>query len=190
MIEVLIALLIFAFGMLGAAGLQLASMKASQFSSQSVVATNLAREYGEIMQAFPAASLSTTSTSTVAFYINATDAAAGATASASCTGAANTCNATQMANALKADWMSRAQTTLPQGKVEVCRDSEPRDSADKRLKTWGNCDNIGSLTLIKMGWAVKASNADSNLNQTWLTDSTRPQFAMVLLGNLSDYRAP
>jgi type IV pilus assembly protein PilV len=190
LIEVLIALLIFAFGMLGAAGLQLASMKSSQFSSQSVVATNLAREYGEIMQAFPESVISTSNTGTVAFFIVSTETSPGAATSEACTGLTKTCDAATMATAMRSDWMSRIQTTLPQGRVEVCRDSEPRDSGDQRLKAWGNCDDSGALTLIKVGWTVKKNNSDSGLDQTWLTDNSRPQFAMALLGNLIDYRAP
>jgi type IV pilus assembly protein PilV len=190
LIEVLIALLIFAFGMLGVAGLQLASMKSIQYSSQSVIATNLAREYGEIMQSFPASVVSTSGTNTVAFFIEYADTPQAASVAKSCTGSSKDCTGADMATALRADWMWRVTSVLPQGRVEVCRDAQPRDTSDKRLKEWDNCDASGSLTVIKLGWTVKGNNAGSGLNQTWMTDSGRPQFAMALLGNLSDYKAP
>ena len=53
LVEILVALVIFAFGLLASVGLLLSSMQATQYSSNSVVASTLAREYGELMQMIP-----------------------------------------------------------------------------------------------------------------------------------------
>jgi prepilin-type N-terminal cleavage/methylation domain-containing protein len=53
LIEVLVALVIFALGMLGAGGLMLASLRSGQFSRNASIATSLARDYSDIMQMIP-----------------------------------------------------------------------------------------------------------------------------------------
>lgn len=61
----LVALIIFAIGLLATASLQLASLRATQFSNQQVVATSFAREYGEIMQLIPASAMRARNSSAV-----------------------------------------------------------------------------------------------------------------------------
>ena len=184
LIEVLISLVIFAFGMLAAAGLQLASLKSSQYSSQAVNATTLAREYGEIMQMIPSATLSSTADGTNSFFIDT--AGANTADAAGCTGAAKTCGATAFVAAMVRDWSMRVSQSLPGGRAEVCRDSTPRDN-DGNLQ-WGGCDDTGEMTLVKVGWAGKTQSVTDaqSTGQTWMTDD-RPRFVMSILGNLKDY---
>lgn len=187
LIEVLISLLIFAFGLLASAGLQLTSMKASQHSAQSVVAAGFAREYAEIMQMIPATVTSTAAIGTNAFFID-TSASATATAADACTGTTAACDASTLISSSVRDWTSRLQSQLPDGRSVVCRDSSPRDSSG--LLEWGGCDDSGQMVLVKIGWRSKnlATGDASSSGQTWQTED-RPRFAVILLGNMYDYVA-
>jgi type IV pilus assembly protein PilV len=185
LIEVLISLVIFGFGLLAAAGLQLASLKSSQFSAQAVVGTNFARDLGEMMQVVPNYAASTTSGTSV-FFVN-TNNTTTAVASA-CTGTAKTCTPAELATSLVADWSQRVKQGLPGGRAEVCRDSTPRDASGNL--EWGGCDDSGQMTLVKVGWVGK-SNAGSDTQSTgmtWMTQD-RPRLALEVLGNSSDYAA-
>ena len=179
LVEVLVALIIFAFGLLGAAGLQLATLRSNQFAASSSTAIALAREYGELMQAFPSAVI-TTSTGTSTFFID-TGAVTSPNASA-CNGVATNCTTSQLATASMQDWAARVKAALPGGRAEVCRTSEPRDAAGDLQ--WGNCDNLGDLVVIKMGWLARNDKGET------LFSADRPRLAMPLLGNLKDFATP
>ncbi len=180
LIEVLVALVIFAFGMLGAAGLQIATLKSNKFATSSAAAISLAREYGELMQTFPSAVI-TTSTGTSTFFID-TDTAFTSPNPSLCMGNSATCTTVQLAQASIEDWAARVKLALPGGRAEVCRTSEPRD-ASGNLR-WGFCDNIGDLVVVKMGWIAKNDKGET------LFDSERPKILLPLLGNLRDFAAP
>jgi type IV pilus assembly protein PilV len=184
LIEVLISLVIFAFGLLAAAGLQLASLKSSQFSAQAVNATLFARDYGETMQVVPDWAISTSSGGTNTFFI---DTSATSTADASaCTGNTKDCSPQELATALVRDWSLRVGKGLPGGRAEVCRDATPRDSGG--ALQWGGCDGDGAMALIKVGWTSKSnSGGDSGSSGTSWMSADRPRLAMAVLGNNTDY---
>ena len=180
LIEVLVALVIFAFGMLGAAGLQIATLKSNKFSASSAIAISLAREYGELMQTFPSAVI-TTSEGASSFFID-TDTLT-VTNPSQCTGNTATCTTSQLAQASVEDWAARVEAALPGGRAEVCRTSEPRDSSGNLQ--WGGCDDIGDLVVVKMGWLAKNDKGEKLFN-----GSDRPKILLPLLGNLRDFAAP
>jgi type IV pilus assembly protein PilV len=188
LIEVLVALVIFSFGLLGIAGLLLASLKSNQYSAQAVVATSLVKEYADIMQMLPSR-IESTSDNSSTLYISATNGnQANSTDNAACTGATKDCTGADFAATMRDEWITRVRASLPSGRVEVCQDASPRES-DGKLKAWGGCDATGDLTLVRIGWATKRANAGSTqLDDAWLTDQTRPKFAIGVLGNLCDYR--
>lgn len=181
LIEVLVALVIFAFGMLGAAGLQVATLKSNKFAASSAAAISLAREYGELMQTFPSAII-TTSTGTSTFFID-TNTAFTSTNPSLCTGNSATCTTSQLAQASIEDWAARVKAALPGGRAEVCRTSEPRNSSGDLQ--WGGCDNIGDLVVVKMGWLAKNDKGEKLFD-----GSDRPKILLPLLGNLRDFAAP
>ena len=57
LIEVLVSLVILAIGLLGTLGLQLATLRSNQFTAQAAVAAQLARDYEEIVQMVPSATV-------------------------------------------------------------------------------------------------------------------------------------
>lgn len=189
LIEVMVALIIFSFGMLGAVGLILSSMQATKYSSNSAVAGALAREYGELMQMIPdgfSSTSSATASSTNTLMVD-TSTFSGGTANA-CVGNSKTCTPQQLLTALRDDWVLRVKSTdtLPQGRAEVCRDSTPRND-DGELE-WGGCDEAGPTVLIKLGWLGKQAvgSEGASVDRSWMT-ADRPQFAVSVMGNLRDY---
>lgn len=180
LIEVLVALVVFAFGMLGAAGLQLATLKSNKFAASSAAAISLAREYGELMQTFPSAVM-TTSSGSSSFFIDTNTAFASPNPSL-CTANSATCTTAQLAQSSLEDWAARVKLALPGGRAEVCRTSEPRNASGDLQ--WGACDNIGDLVVVKMGWIAKNDKGET------LFDSDRPKILLPLLGNLRDFAAP
>jgi len=189
LVEVLVALVIFAFGMLGAVGMMLSSMQSTQYSSNSVVAGAMAREYGELMQMIPdgvSSTSSATATSTNTLMVD-TDSFSTGVAN-NCTGADKNCTPDALLTAARDDWALRVKSTgtLPEGRAEVCRDSTPRNAAGEL--EWGGCDQAGATVLIKMGWLGKppVGSKGSSVDTDWMT-ADRPRFAVSVMGNLRDY---
>jgi len=181
MVEVLVSLVIFAFGLLGAAGLQLSTLRSNQYSASAAVATSLAREYGEIMQSLPSAVVSTSSGASSLFISDTSTYTSGTNAFA-CKGSGATCDSAALVDSLKKDWALRVAAALPGGKATVCRDSEPRDSTGT-LKLWSDgCDGDGDLVVVKVGWTGKDNVIDAN--------NERPKLVISLMGNLQDFVTP
>ena len=192
LIEVLVALVIFAFGLLAAVGLQLSSLQSTQYTANSVMATTMAREYGELMQLVPdvaSATSSATSGSTNTLMLN-TDSISGTATANDCTGVSKTCTSAEFITAMRNDWGLRVKSSqvLPQGKAEVCRDQTPRNASGEL--EWGECDETGEVVLVKMGWLGKppVGTKDNGVDTSWMT-ADRPRFAVSVMGNLKDYVA-
>jgi type IV pilus assembly protein PilV len=178
MIEVLVALIIFAFGLLGAAGLQLSTLRSNQFASSTSIAMALGREYAELMQAFPASIATTAVTST--FFLDTSNYAT-VTSAFHCTGSGTACTTNELRQAAIADWVARVQRALPGGRAQVCRDSEPRDAAGQLEWDISSCDNVGDLVVIKFGWTARNDKGET------LFSEDRPRAFLPVLGNLRDY---
>lgn len=189
LVEVLVALVIFAFGMLGAVGMMLSSMQSTQYSSNSVVAGAMAREYGELMQLIPDGVSSTSSATASSTNTLMVDTASFSSGSANaCVGVTKNCAPATLLTAARDDWALRVKSTdtLPEGRAVVCRDSTPRNSAGEL--EWGGCDEAGATVLIKMGWLGKppVGSKGSSVDTDWMT-ADRPRFAVSVMGNLRDY---
>lgn len=185
MVEVLVALVIFAFGLLGAAGLQLSSLKANQFSVSASAAVTLARDYGDMMRLMITDPEATATVSLNTFLID-TNTRTGITASSSssCNGTGVTCSPADLAKAAIDDWTLRVKADNDQkaglsgGHAEICQTTDPRDASGNLQ--WGGCDNSGDTVVAKMGWYSKKSlgNTESLGNQAWMTNDV-PRMAIA-----------
>jgi len=195
LLEVLVALVIFAFSLLAAAGLQLSSLQAAQYAANSGVATSMAREYGELMQMIPSginATFNATSSSTNSLLFDTEELDTSGAAANACTGTSASCNTdsaagmTKFIASMRNDWALRVQSTaaLPQGRAEVCRDSTPRNASG--YLEWGGCDETGEMVLVKMGWLGKPLAGTTDTPPDWMT-ADRPRFAVSVMANLKDY---
>ena len=184
MIEVLVSIVILAIGILGAAGLQLASLRSNQFTMQSSIATQLARDYEEITQMLRAANIST-SEGTNAFSAVDTNTPS-STPVTDCKGTSVTCTPDELTAYMLKDWRKRVENDLPGGRAVVCRDSTPKDTSGTGtgLYHW-SCDNAGDMLMIKIGWAAKSDKTDKVMQSIAADD--RPRIVMTIFGNQKDF---
>ncbi|MFZ6774459.1 type IV pilus modification protein PilV [Undibacterium sp. SXout7W] len=161
LIEVLIAIFVVALGVIGAAGLQLTSIRTSQQSSFKSVAVQLANELADKMRSNDAQmKLSDSSNLFLKINYNSSVDATPSAPTLCYTSAAN-CTAADIANADIYEWLMRVKNTLPGGRVLVCRDSAPYDNVQKSL-TWTCTPDANAGLTIKIGW--KSKNPDGSFN--------------------------
>lgn len=157
--EVLVAIIVLSFGMLGLAGLQATSLKVSREAGLQAAAVQLAREYGELMRDNPRVAGRATAAGNP-YLVAATNTTAGAPARNCRTGP---CNATDLAAWQAHEWQSRLFAALPSARLAVCRDAQPHDG--QGLPQWP-CTGAGGggNVAIKIGWrraSTRAADAPS-----------------------------
>jgi type IV pilus assembly protein PilV len=165
LLEVLVAVLVLSFGLLGIAGLLLASVQNNSVSTQRTAATFLAQDMADRIRS----NINATKVKDVngvtktAYYLSADVAAT----SASCFTAGTAC-ATDQAVAARDlfIWRQQIQQSLPGGTGIVCRDSTPDDRirGDTALQADHGCDpDLGdSPWVIKTFWQVRAEEDASS----------------------------
>lgn len=186
LIEILVSLVIFAIGMLGTAGLQLATLRSNQFTAQAAIATQLARDYEEIVQMVPSATISA-SEGTTSFSALDTSVTSSATIT-ECKGSSAACTPAQLTAYMLNEWKNQVTTKLPAGRAVVCRDSAPKDTsgAGDGLYHW-TCNNEGDMLMIKLGWAAKTAKNDTVMQSIAADD--RPRIVISIFGNQKDFVA-
>jgi type IV pilus assembly protein PilV len=136
LIEVLVAVLVLAIGLVGIAGLQVFALKANQSAYMRSQATALAYSLGERMRSnVPAAE------------DNAYDPAA-ASAIAGCVSSSG-CSSLEMAQHDLAEWRDAVAAHLPMGTGIVCLDSTPSDGNSPADPA---CDGSAGQHTVKIWW--------------------------------------
>ena len=137
MIEVMVAIIIIAIGLLGIAGLQLLAIRNTTGAGLRTVATQLAYDITDRMRANESA--------VVAGYYSTL---AAPSAAPPCYSA--TCTPQQLAALDMQSWLTRVQALLPQGAAIVCQDSTAPETATSLAP---GCDNVaGSPWMVKIFW--------------------------------------
>ncbi len=135
LIEVLIALLISAFGLMSMAGLQVTGLRNSHHAYQGTMATILAAEMADRMRANQEA------------LNSGSYAQANSTSYAICESTG--CSAAQRAEHDTYEWTNAINTNLFSGQGLVCIDSTP-DKTDTPAAP--ACDGLGDVYTIKIWW--------------------------------------
>ena len=139
MLEVLIAILVTAFGLLGLAGMQLNGLKQASNSSARSIATILAYDIADRMRANPdpaSGGAYSTYNGQQGTYRSACFATTG-------------CNRDQMAQTDVAAWAEQLASLLPSGRGAICVDSTPNDGTPAAPA----CDNAPNAPYaIKIWW--------------------------------------
>jgi type IV pilus assembly protein PilV len=139
LLEILVAILIISFGLLGTAGLQAVGLRASVSANQRTASTLLAYDAADRMRA------------------NMVGVAAGnyhnytATQNTNCLALAG-CTPAQMAQHDMYEWNVAIAAALPQGVGIVCRDSSADDGSDASSLTAARCDGLGNQYVVKIWW--------------------------------------
>ena len=145
LLEVLIATVILAVGLLGISGLQVTGLRSNHSALMRSQATLLAYDMSDRMRA------------------NAVGVSAGdynlpaATAAAACTTTAG-CASDVMAKNDMSVWSANITNTLPTGAGVVCLDSSPNDGTGASIAN-NACDGAGSSYAIKIWWQDNRNNA-------------------------------
>lgn len=140
MLEVLISMVIIAFGLLGVAGLQAFALKNNQSATFRSAATVLAADLVDRVKANVGGAID-------AAY-NAPNLGAYGTSVASCGGSG--CTTAELAQNDLFEWQQRIAVSLPAGVGIVCLDSTPHDGA---TSADSQCDNAGETNyVVKIWW--------------------------------------
>ncbi len=172
MVEVLVSVLILAFGVLAMGGLQLASLRSTQNSGKAAIAATLAKDYSEMMRSNISVSNNTSTAANVNPYLFDTSSSSSFTSPVAVDCTAITCTPTQIATMHVADWAQRVVAQLPSGRAVVCRDSNPKSGG---VNKWA-CDNSGNLVTIKLGWEAKLDTREKGTTSFVITS---PQLVMI-----------
>jgi len=191
LLEVLVAVLILAIGVVGMLGLQAASLQANRDVRQQSSAVRLATELGEMMRANKAVAIQATAGNNPYLLSNFT----GTMPSATVNCFTQICTSTQLAQSDIYGWLTRIQGTaavtgvssnvpgeLPGARVVVCFDATPYDGGG--LPQW-ECSNSGGMVVVKIGWtrlgtSRGTSTADGS-NALGLNEAARPSVVMPLI---------
>jgi type IV pilus assembly protein PilV len=158
LIEVLIAIVIVTFGLLGSMGLILTSMRATNQTGIYSQATNLAREFAERARANRSVARITSAASNP-YLLTTSQNADGSTTgwptapAASATCITNVCTPQQVAAWDVWEWSQRVQAALPQARVVTCFDADPTDSAG--AFRWACTPGTAGTLVVKIGWASR-----------------------------------
>lgn len=164
LVEVLIALLVLAIGVLGILGMQLHTLRITRDIAAQSLALQLAvdiaetvrggADSAEMLEAFEhfdyAANEDLGSHAASDSGLRLASASAGST----CYGADSRCTPAQLAAFEMRDWRSRIRQ-LPGGRVRVCRDMAPWDSTQHSIR-W-DCDSTSDATRTLAPLWIKAS---------------------------------
>lgn len=160
LVEVLVSIVVLAIGVIGAAGMQIAALRTSQQGAFQTVALQLATEMAEAVRASERG-LATSGEENPYLGMDYRFASDGEPMmSRLCY--AHTCNAKEFAEFEIYEWKKRVRDVLPDGRVLICRDSSPWNTASQAL-SW-NCtdDPAGNAPIVvKLGWQGK--NPDGSL---------------------------
>ncbi len=149
LVEVLVALFVLAVGIVGAGATQLTAERLRQHAALASEAAQLAASLAARMRVnAPVAGLPDAANPYLGFQYDAADGAP--TAPLSCFGAA-ACTPQQLADFDLHEIRRAVHAHFPGGRVEVCRDGSPWDSAGKRFR-WSCDGDPAALPVVKLGW--------------------------------------
>lgn len=164
LIEVLVTLVILAFGLLGVAGLQASALRSTVESGSRGMAVRLANDMAERLRLEPRQ---------LAAYVSAAAADHSTIDSSACYGASGCSGATRV-NAAVGEWQRQLALRLPGGEGIVCRDATPLDGSAQ-----GAPECTGAATdplVVKVFWHGR-SNESGAANNGGLA----LRFSMVVL---------
>jgi type IV pilus assembly protein PilV len=152
LVEVLVAVLLLAVGLLGALGTQVAALRTRQESQLMSRGVHLASDLAERMRANAAQMrLADASNPYLQFrYVAGAEAPPAPTA---CYGAGR-CDSAQLARFDLADTAAALHAGFPGGRIAVCRDAAIWDDGGRAL-TWDCASVAGAPVVIKLGWHTR-----------------------------------
>ncbi|MFZ4876899.1 type IV pilus modification protein PilV [Janthinobacterium sp. Mn2066] len=175
LVEVLVALLLLAIGVLGGSVLHLASLRARHESVLLSTAAQLAAGMAERMRSN--SGLPDAGNPYLGLDYDASlDAGAGDGGQSACFGAA-ACTGAQLAQFDIAEWKQQLRSALPGARLLICRDLQAWDTAAHGLH-WTCSGGSGAPIVIKLGWRGRPTDRQT----AGQTAEALPRLAMQLGG--------
>lgn len=187
LIEVLVAIIVFSFGLLGMVGMQAFAIQANREARLQSQATSLARELAEMMRGNKQVAVLTTTATNPYLGTFAVGSLAPSTASY-CLSVGSSCSSTtDVASAQMTDWLTRVDATLPGARISVCLDGAPYDS--NGLPQWSCTPSTANeIIFIKIGWTQSSTDRSktgtASFNQASDTNS-RPNLVLPVTSGSS-----
>ena len=187
LIEVLVAIVVFSFGLLGMVGLQAAAMQANRESRIQSQATALARELAEMMRGNKNVAVLSSNNPYLGEFAVGSLSLASPVYCLAVSNATNGCStAANVASAQMTDWLARVDAALPGARVSVCLDSAPYDSGG--MPQWTcNATGANEIMFIKIGWTQGSTKRDATRADAFVLasgDGSRPNLVVpVTSGN-------
>ncbi|HUD33333.1 MAG TPA: type IV pilus modification protein PilV [Variovorax sp.] len=168
LIEVLVAIVVLSFGLLGMVGLQAASLQANRDARLQSTAILLARELADMMRGNKDVAIRTSNNPYLGEF--AIGALVPPTTSSCLNVGATPCPTKEdVARAQLTEWLGRVNDQLPGARVSICADSAPFGATG--LPVWACSAAAGAApngVVIKIGWtrpsfrrATSAGDADA-----------------------------
>lgn len=184
LLEVLVSILILSFGVLGAAGMQIASLQANKEARYQATAARLARQYADMMRGNKALAIQNSTTNNPFLIDNVTGTLPSYTMDCMVNSCASTLPSDNDPNAAKwlvKDWILQLQSQssgLPDAKIVVCFDDSPYAGT---VPQWACSSTSATQTAyLKIGWTQTQLNANGGVLQT----ATKPMLVFpVIAGN-------
>jgi type IV pilus assembly protein PilV len=191
LLEILVAIIVLSFGLLGMVGIQAMALKSNNDAKQQSTAVQLAGELSDMMRSNKSIAVGLTSAANpylIANYLGGPNTVTNPPEM--CTGTSGCTSTINVASWEVYDWLTRVNNTFPGARVQVCYDNAPyTTSALGGLPQWG-CNgtaSAGGSISIKIGWTRESTNktraqtgnttADANTDAaTAFIDSTNAAF--------------
>lgn len=168
LLEVLVAIVVLSFGVLGVVGLQAASMQANTEARYQSAAARYGRELSDMMRDNKTVALTQTTDPSVNPYIIDSSVAPPAAPPTNCSTSACT-DPMQLAKFQIYEWYKRASNELPGARIAVCFDKAPYTNG---IPVW-TCTSPGAppagttpspnLVVVKLGWTRVSTNRSATL---------------------------
>ena len=150
LVEVLVAIVLLAVGLLGGSAMQLSALRARHESALLSQAVQQAASMAERMRANSSQWQAPDAGNPYIGLDYEAGPAEGDAAAPDCLGAGS-CNAVQLAQFDIAEWKQQLRTALPGARLRICRDSQAWDAAAQGLQ-WACSGGSGAPVVIKLGW--------------------------------------
>lgn len=163
LVEILVAIIVLSFGVLGMVGLQAAALQSNRSARNQSTAVALGRELADVMRGNKGEALKNDAANP--FLVDYTGTLSKTPPVDCVTG---DCSANDIGRFDMWQWLSRVEASLPQPRVVVCFDDTPYN-ADTGRPQW-DCQSKGNdMLVVKIGWT------DAALGQTADAPSGAPQ---------------
>ena len=166
LLEVLVAIVVLSLGVLGAVGMQAASMQSTKEVRHQAIAGTMARELAEKMRGNHAVAIAPTAAANPYLVDTTLDAAPISAPALNCYRLPCPLG-TDIAKWDVYEWQLRLRDSLPSPRVRICMDATPFAGGGK--PRW-ECSNSGDVAVLKLAW--NRVNTKGELDLTSAAETT------------------